>query len=336
MHVVMIGGTGFLGYFTARALQRRGHTVTAVGLALPVARTMPDGVDCVVQNTDTADVQDLADLFCGADAVIHAAGIDGRYSGPSPAIDAYRAANVAPFTRLIPAMRSAGAKKLVVLGSYYTALARSAPHLVQLHRNPYPLSRQEQADLAFNLAGPAISVAILELPYIFGGAPGRGTLWGYLIDSVSKTGPVAVPMGGTACVTADQVAAAAAGACERSSGHRHYPICGENLTYREIYGHFASALGLSPDFVPTDAKKAMQGAEENRQRLREDGTETGYDPADVVRWQQEFLYLDPLPAMQDLGFGPDPIGPAIKATVEATQRHGGQGPGGLVRKGEYK
>jgi nucleoside-diphosphate-sugar epimerase len=268
--------------------------------------------------------------------VIHAAGIDGRYSGPAPAIDAYRAGNVAPFKRLLPAMHAAGARTLVILGSYYTALARSAPQLVQLGRNPYPLSRQEQADLAFDLAGPDISVAILELPYIFGGAPGRGTLWGYVIDSVSRPGPVEIPPGGTACVTAEQVAEAAAGACERATGHRHYPIGSENLTYREIYGHFASALGVSPDFVALDTDKAMQAGEANRQRLREAGTETGYDQADVVRWQQNNLYLDPLPAMQELGFGPDPIGPAIAATVEATLRHGGQGPGGRLRKGADK
>lgn len=336
MHVVMIGGTGFLGYFTARALLRRGHTITAVGLSLPAPGSMPEGAESVVLNTDKASVEELGNLFKGAQAVIHAAGIDGRYSGPAPAIDAYRAANVEPFRCLVPAMRAAGTRNLVVLGSYYTALARSAPQLVQLDRNPYPLSRQEQADLAFELAGPDIAVTILELPYIFGGAPGRGTLWGYVIDSVSKPGLVEIPPGGTACVTADQVADAAVGACERATGHRHYPIGGENLTYREIYGHFASALKLSPHFVPADPDKAMQTGESNRQRMREAGTETGYDPADVVRWQQHFLYLDPLPAMQELRFRPDAIGPAIKATVEATQRHGGQGPGGLIRKGEDK
>jgi nucleoside-diphosphate-sugar epimerase len=295
---------------------------------------MPDGATCVVLNTDLAGARDLVSLFYGAGAVIHAAGIDGRYSGPAPAIDAYRAGNIAPMKRLIPAMHEAGARKLVILGSYYTALARSAPQLVQLARNPYPLSRQEQADLAFALAGPDIAVAILELPYIFGGAPGRGTLWGYLIDSVSKPGPVAFPAGGTACVTADQVAEAAVGACERASGHRHYPIGGENLTYQEIYQHFAAALGLAPHFVAVDTDQAEKSGEADRLRLSAAGIETGYDPSDVVRWQQNHLYLDPLPAMQSLGFGVDAIGPAIRATVEATQRHGGQGPGGLNVRGE--
>ena len=39
------------------------------------------------------------------------------------------------------------------------------------------LSRQEQMDVAFGLAGDAIDVAVLELPYIFGAAPKRGYLW---------------------------------------------------------------------------------------------------------------------------------------------------------------
>jgi len=176
MRIVMIGGTGFLGYFTCRALLAAGHEAVAVGLATPAAGAMPDGTRVAICNTDSCHEGELAALLAGADCVIHAAGADGRFADRAPVIDAFRARNVTPLERLVPAMKKAGAGNLVIFGSYYTALARARTGLVDLARNPYPLSRQEQMDMAFGLAGPDMAVNVLELPYIFGGAPGRGTL----------------------------------------------------------------------------------------------------------------------------------------------------------------
>lgn len=329
MRVVMIGGTGFLGFFTCRALVARGHEVVAVGLSLPDPGTMPAGVRSVTLNTDTCSDAELAGLLRGAQAVIHAAGADGRFSDRVPVIDAYRRQNVAPMKRLIAAMRAGGASNLVIFGSYYTALARLHPDLITLSRNPYPLSRQEQMDLAFDLAGADISVQVLELPYIFGGAPGRGTLWGFTMDKVSAKGPVPVPGGSTACVTAGQVAEAAVGAVERGNGHVAWPICGENLSYRQIYGYFAEALNLTPDFVRADPAQGMRAAEAQIAQLTAAGIETGYDPRDVARWQEQHLDLEPGAAMAGLGFTADDIRTAIAQTVIATQRHGGQGPASL-------
>jgi len=293
---------------------------------------MPEGVKSAVCNADTCDERELSALLAGADCVIHAAGADGRFSDKAPVIDAFRERNVRPMARLVPAMKSAGARNLVIFGSYYTALARSRGGLVELSRNPYPLSRQEQMDLAFALAGPEMAVNVLELPYIFGGAPGRGTLWGYVMDKVRAAGPVPVPGGVTACVTASQVAAAALGAVSCLTGYMAWPIGGENLSYRTIYGHFAAALGVAPELVSADTATEQQAAEAQRARLAAEGVETGYDPRDVARWQESDLGLDPQPAMTALGYRPDDMAAAIRETVAATLAHGGQGPASLRSK----
>jgi dihydroflavonol-4-reductase len=331
MRVVMIGGTGFLGYFTCRDLVARGHSVLALGLAASVPETMPDQVQTAECNIETCSDAALASVLDGADAVIYAAGADGRFSDKAPAINGFRHHNVAPMRRLIAAMKSAGARKLVIFGSYYTALARDRPDLIDLARNPYPLSRQEQMDLAFDLCGGEIGVDVLELPYIFGGAPGRGTLWGFTMDKVSARGPVTVPAGGTACATADQVAAAATGAVARRGKHAAWPIGGANLSYRAIYGMFADALGVTPDFVAADPAAERVAAQAQRKRLAEAGVETGYDPFDVAHWQEQDLFLDPAAAMAALGYGADDIARSIRETVVATRAHGGQGPAS-VRK----
>jgi nucleoside-diphosphate-sugar epimerase len=329
LRALMIGGTGFLGFFTCRDLASAGHEAIAVGLEAPAPGTMPEGVRSVVCNVDTCADEELNALLAGVDCVIHAAGADGRFSAKAPVIDAYRARNVAPMTRLITAMKRAGSRNLIIFGSYYTALARSRAQLIDLSRNPYPLSRQEQMDLSFAHAGGDLAVNVLELPYIFGGAPGRGTLWGYVMDKVRAPGVVQCPGGVTACVTASQVAKAALGALAWTKGHAAWPIGGENLDYRTIYSHFAAALGVAPTIAPSEPAAEMAAAEAQRKRLADDGVETGYDPLDVARWQEADLSLDPAPAMAALGYGPEDIATSIRETVAATLAHGGQGPASL-------
>jgi nucleoside-diphosphate-sugar epimerase len=320
VRIVMIGGTGFLGWFTASELVARGHDVVAVGLQAPAPGTMPPGVSTVAMDVDAADPRALDALLDGADVLVHAAGADGRAMFDAPAIDGFRRANVEPMRRLLPAMKARRVRRLVIFGSYYTALDRLFPDLGICGRNAYPRSRLEQAELAFRLAGDDVSVAVLELPYIFGGAPGRGTLWGFYVDTVRAHPEVLpVPPGGSACVTAEQVARAAAGACERVDDHRRFPIGGENLRYASIYRLFADALGLAPRFATKPGDDAyFAQAREQRRRLADAGKETGYDPVDVARWQLEPLFLDPAPAME-----------ALADTVRATLAHGGQGPARL-------
>lgn len=330
LRVVMIGGTGFLGYFVCQELVARGHTVTAVGLSPPLPGSMPAGVHCIALDTNAASSTQLTALLGEADVLIHAAGADGRFASKAPALEAFRRSNVDPFFQLIPAMQRTSTRRLVILGSYYTALARRHPDLPIMTRNAYPISRAEQAELVFSIAGDEIDVAILELPFIFGAAPERGTLWGHLIDRLEKDeGPIPVASGGTACVTAKQVGVAAAAAAERVTGHCFLPIGSDNLSHLEIHKLFAQALGLSREFAIVTADVAYGAALAQMRQLEESGTETGYDPIDLAVLQASNLFLDPAPAMTALGFSHEDIGAAIAETVHATRRFGGAGPAAI-------
>lgn len=96
MRVMMIGGTGYLAYFTTAELPDRGRSVLAIGLGEPVPGAMPEGVETLSLDTDAADLDALVEPVRGADVVIHAAGADGRFPGPAPVIEEYRLHNVAP------------------------------------------------------------------------------------------------------------------------------------------------------------------------------------------------------------------------------------------------
>jgi nucleoside-diphosphate-sugar epimerase len=319
MKCIVIGGTGFLGHFVAGELFARGHAVTAVGRPpAPQPGYLPPSAEVVIGNIHEMSDDTLLRMFDGAGAVVFGGGADGRDLFPVPAIDGYRTANVAPMGRLVPLLRRAGVPRLVILGSFYTALARKFPALRLGELHPYVQSRLEQTRLSFELASPDLSVGVLELPYIFGAAPGRGTLWGFYVRHIQDNDPVPVPSGGTACVTARQVGQATAGACERVSGHRHYAVVDSNHSYRELYSLFADAMGIYRTFRLIAQDEAMAEAEKQLERLAMAGKEHGMHPVGLAELQAVHACLDPAPAMEDLGYGPDNLPAALAATVRAT------------------
>jgi nucleoside-diphosphate-sugar epimerase len=322
MKILVIGGTGYLGYFSCLDMVERGHEVVAVGLPpAPDPGMMPDAVSIVLEDIDALSDDGLTKLVSGCDAVVYGGGADGRNSFPPPAIDGYRSANVDPVRRMIPLLKRADVERFVILGSYYTALDRTFPELRMAERHPYIQSRCEQSAVAFELAGDDLSVAILELPYIFGAAPGRGTLWGDYVRQVQEQEIVTVPEGGTACVTARQVGWAVTAACERLDGHRHFAIVEENMTYERMLRHFAAALELERSFerVPLEARRAR--ALEQARKMASAPRVGGYDPVGMAEMQAILLYLDPLPAREALGYGHDDVGRAIEESVVATLKY---------------
>jgi nucleoside-diphosphate-sugar epimerase len=322
MKVLMIGGTGYLGYFSVWELVRLGHQVIAMGLPpAPEPGYLPDGVKLILQNIDTLPDEEVLGLLEGCDAVVYAGGADGRNSFPRPAITGYRQANVEPIRRLIPLMQQANNKKLVILGSYYTALDRTFPLLGIAERHPYAKSRLEQNQVAFELAKNSLTVAILELPYIFGAAPNRGTLWGAYVKQIQEQENMLVPCGGTACVTARQVGWAVAAACERAEGHKHHAIVEDNLTYKQIYQLFADALALKRTFEPMNLQTLLISAQKRAEQIESSSLVGGYDPIGMAEMQAVLLFLDPLPAKEALQYGEDSLAQAIRDTVEATQKY---------------
>jgi len=331
MHVLTIGGAGQLGHYILKHLASEGHELSVIGMGDPPEDGfLPHGTHLIDCDVEKATEKELRKHFKGINTVIHAAGADGRNIFPRPAIEGFRAANVLPIPRIIRAMKEAGAGRLVILGSYYTAMHRVYPYLDIPNKSAYISSRIEQTKRAFEHAGSDIDVAVLELPYIFGAAPGRGTLWGFYIDSLKNSnGALSVHAGGSACITMNQVGLAAAHASVLSTGHKCYPIGNQNLTYVEIFQLFAKALNISCEIVSQYPEFFRKEAEQNLEKLKAAGMESAYDPIGLLDIEDYLLYIDPLPAMQALNYQPEDIATAIQESVTATLRHPGRGPGSL-------
>jgi dihydroflavonol-4-reductase len=331
MHVLTIGGAGQLGHFILKHLASEGHELSIIGIGTPPEEGyLPIGTHYIECDVEKASEEEIQRHFKGVNTVIHAAGADGRNMFPRPAINGFRDANVKPIPHIINAMRAVGASRLIILGSYYTAMHRVYPDLNIPAKSAYVRSRIEQTKAAFEHAGEHLSVAVLELPYIFGAAPGRGTLWGFYMDAIkNSSGSLAVHAGGTACITMNQVGLAAAHAALYSKGHKCYPIGNINLTYVEIYQYFANALNVECDIIPRKPEYFRAKAIENLKRLQASGMESAYDPLGLLDIEDQLLYIDPLPSMQALNFQPEDILTAIKESVDATLRYQGRGPGSL-------
>ncbi len=233
---------GYIGWHVVDALLRDGHQVSVVGRSpnpnLPV--------DVVFHQADASDMvsADWDPILDGHDALVFAAGVDSRAQAPRPSVAYFYRHNVEAVSRLMDAARRVGIRSAVIHGSYNVTLNRQRPELRLAERHPYIASRVDQAVEARKAAGPGCSVAVLEIPYVFGSTPGRPSQFAYMVPwfSGGTRVPLMAPPGGTALVTAAAIGTATCTAItSRLNGD--YPVAQANLSWFELVSRLARAAG---------------------------------------------------------------------------------------------
>lgn len=222
MKVFMIGGTGLLGSEAAKVLMERGHQVTAMALPpLPEGAVLPPEMQIEYGNYLEMSDEKLRACMAGCDGFVFAAGVDERVEGPAPIYDLFKKYNIDPVKRLLKPAKECGVKHVSICGSYFAHFAKTMPELELTKWHPYIRSRIDQEKAALSFADENFSVAVLELPYIFGTQPGRKPVWMFLAEQIrGSKGSVLYPRGGSAMVTVHQVGQALAGALEHTRGWR--------------------------------------------------------------------------------------------------------------------
>ena len=227
--MLILGGTGFIGWHAAHEFLRRVWHVTAVALPPLLAPDLfPPEVRVELADFRTISDDAFAALLQGHDASVFAIGADDRTTPKAPASPFFKQANVDSTVRFIRLCRRAGVTGVVLLGSYFSHFARFWPELELARHHPYIRSRVEQEDAATAEAGSDITLAILELPYIFGAMPGRTPLWKPLVDYVRSAPLIIYPRGGTNCISVQYVSEAIAGAVGKSG---RFLVGDENLAW---------------------------------------------------------------------------------------------------------
>jgi nucleoside-diphosphate-sugar epimerase len=173
MKLVVLGGTGGLGYACALRAHALGHAVRVVARN-PARVSFPDGIDVV--RGDVSDAADLTRALDGQDSVIYCV---------NPHITTWKQHLLAHTSRALSACRAAGAR--LVFPANVWVFGRGDGTLVDEKRPPSPCAplgslRAQQEAL---LVGSGVRFARLRLPEFYGpnvvtlmGAPFRNALLG--------------------------------------------------------------------------------------------------------------------------------------------------------------
>lgn len=323
MNIFMIGGTGLLGCEAAIQLIKKGHKVTSVALAgLPQGAPIPEEMEIVFGDINKKSDEEIMELLKGNDVFIFAAGVDERVEFPAPVLESYKKFNIAPLERLFPLCKKAGIKRAVVLGSYFSYLAKQKPDMQCAQRNPYIKSRLMQEDVCKDAADENFSTCVLELPYIFGTQPGRKPVWTILIEQIAfmdKWPFTMYPKGGTAMLTCRQVGEVICGAAlSDHTGFEAVPIGMYNMKWDKFLGIVYDARGMKGRKIVGCAPWMMKmGMGKVVKEYAAKGIESGIDPMHLPYIMDYDLFINPTYA-KDFGATPDDINAAIEDSIKVS------------------
>ena len=316
--VFVLGGTGFLGYYTIKELLSRGYDVKTMSLPpMPDENLFPTEVENHLGNMNELSDDEIRNLLKDCEGFIYAAGADERTVPEAPALKFFYEANVLPTQRIARLCKEVGVKKFVVFGSYFAEFAERLPES-GLKTQGYPNTRLLQEQIAFAEGEGSMTVTSLRLPYIFGTMPGRTPLWTMFVEQIRDKAVFPALKGGTAMVTVQQVAEAAVGAMEQGK-HRHtYAISGKNMKYQEFYQMMVDALGQTETTqVPVvDYEQVRPVYEELDRQCVENGVEHGIHMVITSKLQTQDLYIDPKETMSALGIKEYDVVESIRETLK--------------------
>ena len=324
MKVFMIGGTGLLGSAAAELFIKKGHEVKTVALPpLPEGAPIPEEMEIVFANINDKTDDELREMMAGYDCFVFAAGIDERVEFPAPVYDAYYKFNIAPLKRILPICKEVGMKNAVILGSYFSYLAKQRPEMKLCEKHPYIRSRIDQEEVAFSYADENFDVAVLELPYIFGTQPGRKPVWVILIEQIKRMDKLPFTMypgGGTAMLTVRQVGEVIVGAAEKSKGAKAWPISMYNQTWKEFLKIVYAARGMGDNrtiisVAPWMMRMGLGGV---KKEYAEKGIESGIDVDGLADIMDVNLFIDRKYSVE-LGATEDDIKAAITDSIKVSQ-----------------
>ncbi|AZS13644.1 NAD-dependent epimerase/dehydratase family protein [Paenibacillus lutimineralis] len=316
--VFVLGGTGFLGFYTTKELLKKGYSVSTVALPpMPAEDLLPSEVQCTLADINEMTDEQVVEMLKGKYAFIYAAGADERVVPAAPAMKFFYEANVLPTQRMARLAKQAGVKKFVVFGSYFSHFAEVWTDLDLKRNNGYPRTRLLQEEVAFMEGEGTMDVMSLRLPYIFGVMPGRMPLWTMFVEQVKGKDIVPVLDGGTAMVTVQQVAEAAVGAIEHGTHRSCYAISDTNMKFTEFNQMIVDMLGQTETKVTVVPLETMKSAMEQMDAAEfEAGREHGIHLADTMEIQNRDAYLDPEDTMPILQYKKDDVRAAIRETLQ--------------------
>lgn len=320
MKIIIVGGTGFLGYHSLLEALKRGYKVNALAIDdVKLGDWYPEEVNVEFGDVFELPEGDLLQRFKGYDWMIYAVGPDDRITPSAPAYDFFRTRLVDAVEKVAIAARRAGIKKMVVLNSYFAYFDRIWPEKKLSKHHPYIRCRVEQAEKVIAAGNEKMDVIILELPYIFGAMPNRVPLWkDVLLERFARGKIIFFPKGGTNMIAVEHVAEAIIGALECGEHGMRYTIGDENHTFNEMLEMMMSAIGEKKKIINIPRFLAVFAGIMIERDFRKKGLEGGLDARFLMRdIITHNLYFDPEDTAKKLGYNRGGIREAIVKTMKA-------------------
>jgi dihydroflavonol-4-reductase len=295
MNVLVIGGSGLIGWHAVQELCQRGHQVKILSRRPPQGVALPNNV-IFVKGDYLKD--DISPAFEGVEGIIFVAGTDYRKLIRGSAWDFFYRTNVVATAHLFQKAEQAGIKRGVFVTSYYQVVD---PGLIPDH--PYVRSRAESEEAALNACSGELTLSMIQPSWAVGlGFAGHLSLPGTYVKWVHSRAPLFAPPGGTNFVAASSLGHAIATALEKGKHGDRYLIGDENITWAELLQRFARAAGRQTTVHTIPKGLVYASGTTIAWCLRLLGYESGLEPHKWSRSCVEELYFDPSPVQKILQY----------------------------------
>jgi nucleoside-diphosphate-sugar epimerase len=251
MKTLIVGGTGFVGGYTALYFHERGHDVSIMSRSKPKGTSKLNELPFLSGNYIEDDFG--GGQLEGFDALVFAAGNDlANYptDGSVTQADYFEKANIEALPRFFERARRAGIPRAVYMGSYYSFVAPQSIETI-----PYVRSRHLADQAIRALSSPSFNVCSCALPWIVGYTPGFPVAhWAALAKYArgELALPEFAPPGGANFMTCRSVAEAMLGGLERGESGKAYLVGDANLTWKQFVELWFEAAGRPVDLAVKD------------------------------------------------------------------------------------
>ena len=243
--VLVIGGTGFIGFHSVQALLAAGDAVTVLCRHPDIATSLFNGrVATCTGDVLTLTTDDYRELIDGHHAVVFAAGVDERARIEGDADDFFTRHNITPVATLCAALADSTVQHAVLLNSIFSWLHQQKPALQLTTHHPYIRSRVAQNDVAHAAVRHSHCVlTTLQVPWVFGHCPHRPSQWHGLVNYVRGSLLVHSIHGRLNVMSVNALAQAIVGACHHPTRSSSLPVGDHNLSHLELMQHIAKCAG---------------------------------------------------------------------------------------------
>ncbi len=261
MHVLVTGGTGYVGRAIVRTLAQAGHAPVVFARAASRSGLPGRLIDGDVR--DRAAIDRAAD---GVDAVCHAAALVSIWR---PRREDFDEVNVGGFQNVIEVCRARGLARLIYTSSFLAL--PPAGHNVTIAANDYQRTKVAGLELARAAAARGIPIVSMLPGVIYGhGAATEGNLVGRLVgDHLAGRLPGVIGADRLwSFAYVEDVAGAHVAALTKAEPGREYLLGGENVPQMRLFEILRRVRGTPlPRRIPFGLATALACAEEARAAL---------------------------------------------------------------------